>query len=262
MDARSPLSQRRRVARPGLVCGLRNGLRGSVRLCCRCRGSAPASARSAMPRAPSAPGAVQVIDVDARVATAPERRSAPCQVRVAIAGASARFKPDRAGRCDRGRHLGSASGNTVRRRSHRPAHACPWSMPPRCRSRPSIATASSACPSPVASWAGARTPRQVEEENRQASREKGPINRRAMVRVVHNNSSTVTIVGEVANNLRMPLSARGERLLDCIGCRRGARQAINKTTIRDHSRQQSCIDADGAGHPRSGRERRAPIGRT
>jgi polysaccharide export outer membrane protein len=54
----------------------------------------------------------------------------------------------------------------------------------------------------------------------------------AMVRVVQNTSSKVTVVGEVANSLRMPLTASGERLLDALAAAGGVRQPINKMTLQ------------------------------
>jgi polysaccharide biosynthesis/export protein len=53
-----------------------------------------------------------------------------------------------------------------------------------------------------------------------------------MVRVVRNNSANVTVVGEVGTSSRMPLSARGERLLDALAAAGGSRQPINKTTLQ------------------------------
>ncbi|WP_413889526.1 polysaccharide biosynthesis/export family protein [Candidatus Aalborgicola defluviihabitans] len=38
-----------------------------------------------------------------------------------------------------------------------------------------------------------------------------------LVRTIRNNSANVTVVGEVANNTRMPLTAKGERAAGRIG---------------------------------------------
>ena len=54
----------------------------------------------------------------------------------------------------------------------------------------------------------------------------------ALVRVVNNVSSTVTVVGEVANSQRLPLSALGERLLDALAAAGGVRQPVNKMTLK------------------------------
>ena len=54
----------------------------------------------------------------------------------------------------------------------------------------------------------------------------------ALVRVTRNASSNVTVVGEVTNSLRMPLSSGGERLLDALAAAGGVRQPISKTTLQ------------------------------
>lgn len=53
-----------------------------------------------------------------------------------------------------------------------------------------------------------------------------------LVRMTHNNSANVTVVGEVVTNTRMPLTARGERLLDALASAGGVRQPINKMTLQ------------------------------
>ncbi|MFT4102793.1 MAG: SLBB domain-containing protein, partial [Burkholderiaceae bacterium] len=45
-------------------------------------------------------------------------------------------------------------------------------------------------------------------------------------------TSTVTVVGEVQNSLRMPLSAQGQRVLDAIAAAGGIRQPLHKTTLQ------------------------------
>jgi len=52
------------------------------------------------------------------------------------------------------------------------------------------------------------------------------------VRSIRNVSSTVTVVGEVSNSAIVPLSARGERLLDALAAVGGTRQPVNKMTIQ------------------------------
>jgi len=54
----------------------------------------------------------------------------------------------------------------------------------------------------------------------------------AIVRVVRNAAANVTIVGEVSNSTRVPLSAKGERLLDILASAGGVRQPVGKTTIQ------------------------------
>jgi polysaccharide export outer membrane protein len=53
-----------------------------------------------------------------------------------------------------------------------------------------------------------------------------------LVRVTHNATANVTVVGEVASSTRMPLTARGERLLDAIAAAGGVRQPVGKMTIQ------------------------------
>lgn len=76
-----------------------------------------------------------------------------------------------------------------------------------------------------------RTPQQVERliVSRLAGRAHAP---QAVVRVVQNDSRSVTILGEVAANRRMPLTPRGERLLDALAAAGGPRQPIGKMTVQ------------------------------
>jgi len=53
-----------------------------------------------------------------------------------------------------------------------------------------------------------------------------------LVRRVRNASATVTVVGEVTNSVKLPLSPSGERLLDAIAAAGGVRQPVNKMTIQ------------------------------
>ena len=54
----------------------------------------------------------------------------------------------------------------------------------------------------------------------------------AMVQVIRNATSNVTIVGDVNTSLRMPLTAKGELLLDALAAAGGVKQPINKTTLQ------------------------------
>ena len=54
----------------------------------------------------------------------------------------------------------------------------------------------------------------------------------AIVRIVKNSTATVTVVGDVANSTRMPLSAQGERLLDAIASAGGVKQGVGKMTVQ------------------------------
>lgn len=53
-----------------------------------------------------------------------------------------------------------------------------------------------------------------------------------IVRLSRNATSNVTVVGEVANSLRMPLTAKGERLLDALASAGGVKQPVGKMTIQ------------------------------
>lgn len=76
-----------------------------------------------------------------------------------------------------------------------------------------------------------KTPRQIEAELVQ--RLQGKANQpQVMVRVASNASANVTVVGEVAKSLRMPLTPKGERLLDAIAAAGGVTQPTSKTTVQ------------------------------
>ena len=53
-----------------------------------------------------------------------------------------------------------------------------------------------------------------------------------IVRLTRNLSSSVTVVGEVANSLKVPLTPSGERLLDALAAAGGVRQPVNKMTLQ------------------------------
>lgn len=76
-----------------------------------------------------------------------------------------------------------------------------------------------------------KTPQQVENEivRRLGGKANQP---QALVRVIRNATSNVTIVGEVASSTRMPLTARGERLLDALAAAGGVRQPVGKITLQ------------------------------
>jgi polysaccharide export outer membrane protein len=77
----------------------------------------------------------------------------------------------------------------------------------------------------------ARTPEQIEADI--AGLLQGKANQpQVLVRVISNNTSTVTVVGEVGQSLRMPLTPKGERLLDAIATAGGVRQPVGKITIQ------------------------------
>lgn len=53
-----------------------------------------------------------------------------------------------------------------------------------------------------------------------------------LVRVTRNTSAAVTVVGDVAASVRMPLTAGGERLLDALAAAGGVRQPVNKMMLQ------------------------------
>ena len=80
-----------------------------------------------------------------------------------------------------------------------------------------------------------RTPQQIESDI--ARRLQGKANQpQVLVRVVKNNSSNVTVIGDVAANLRIPLTARGERLLDALAAAGGLRQVAGQNVTQSVNR--------------------------
>lgn len=76
-----------------------------------------------------------------------------------------------------------------------------------------------------------RTPREVEQMVR--GRLEGIANQpQVLVTITDNSSANVTVVGEVATSARVPLTARGERILDVIAAVGGVKQEINKVTVQ------------------------------
>lgn len=53
-----------------------------------------------------------------------------------------------------------------------------------------------------------------------------------LVRVVKNNTSNVTVIGEVGSSTLMPLTAKGERLLDALALAGGGKQPINRMSVQ------------------------------
>jgi polysaccharide export outer membrane protein len=79
--------------------------------------------------------------------------------------------------------------------------------------------------------AAGRTLTQIESEI--ASRLKGKANQpEVLVRLTRNSSSNATVVGEVTNSTRVPLTPGNERLLDALAAAAGVRQPVNKVTIQ------------------------------
>jgi polysaccharide export outer membrane protein len=75
------------------------------------------------------------------------------------------------------------------------------------------------------------TPRAVEDEI--VRRLRGKANQpEVMVRLTKRTSAAVTVVGDVANSLRLPLTPSGERLLDALAAAGGVRQPVNKMMLQ------------------------------
>lgn len=76
-----------------------------------------------------------------------------------------------------------------------------------------------------------KSPQQVEVEI--VRRLTGKANQpQVMVRVTRNATANVTVVGEVAQSVRMPLTAKGERLLDAVAAAGGVRHPVSKVTVQ------------------------------
>jgi polysaccharide biosynthesis/export protein len=79
--------------------------------------------------------------------------------------------------------------------------------------------------------AAGRHPQAIEAEI--ARRLTGKANQpEVVVRRLRNASATVTVVGEVASSVRLPLTPAGERLLDALAAAGGVRQPVSKVTLQ------------------------------
>jgi polysaccharide biosynthesis/export protein len=76
-----------------------------------------------------------------------------------------------------------------------------------------------------------RTPAQVQRDivGRLNGRAHDP---QALVRVIDNDASTVTVLGKVAATRRVPLTVKGERLLDVLAEAGGPTEEVGKITVR------------------------------
>jgi len=62
---------------------------------------------------------------------------------------------------------------------------------------------------------------------------RGQANRpEALVKITKSTSTSVTVMGEVANGMRLPLSRSGERVLDALAAAGGVRQPVNKVMVQ------------------------------
>lgn len=79
--------------------------------------------------------------------------------------------------------------------------------------------------------AASRTLAQIERDI--VGRLRGKANQpQAIVRISRNATQNVTVVGEVANAARLPLSPRGERLLDALAQAGGTSQPLDRMTVQ------------------------------
>lgn len=79
--------------------------------------------------------------------------------------------------------------------------------------------------------AAGRTPQEIARTI--ASRLVGKAHQpQAIVRLSRNAAANVTVVGEVANSARVPLTSRGERILDVLATAGGVRQPVGKMTVQ------------------------------
>ncbi len=79
--------------------------------------------------------------------------------------------------------------------------------------------------------AAGRTLRQIEQAI--VSRLRGKANQpQVIVRIARNATANVSVVGEVTNSGRVPLTPRGERLLDVIAQAGGTKQPVDRMTVQ------------------------------
>jgi polysaccharide export outer membrane protein len=79
--------------------------------------------------------------------------------------------------------------------------------------------------------AAGRTPVDIEREI--VARLRGKAHQpQASVRVARNQSTNVNVVGDVANGGRIPLSPKGEKILDVLASAGGAKNPVSKTMIQ------------------------------
>jgi polysaccharide export outer membrane protein len=76
-----------------------------------------------------------------------------------------------------------------------------------------------------------RTPMQIaaDIESRLQGKAHQP---QVVVRLTDNSSANVTVVGDVTNSRRMPLTPKGERLLDALASAGGAKQPVGKMLVQ------------------------------
>lgn len=86
---------------------------------------------------------------------------------------------------------------------------------------------------PFAGWVSVkgRTTQEIEADI--VKRLTGKANQpQVLVRVIKNNTSNVTVVGEVNTSTLMPLTPKGEKLLDALAAGGGVKQPINRMAVQ------------------------------
>lgn len=83
-----------------------------------------------------------------------------------------------------------------------------------------------------------KTPQQVQDMIVKGLYKKAN-NPSAVVRIAKNNTADITIIGEVNNSTRMPLTGKGERLLDAIAAAGGTKHPSSRVTVQLNRRGQS-----------------------
>lgn len=83
-----------------------------------------------------------------------------------------------------------------------------------------------------------KTPQQVQDMIVKGLHKKAN-NPSAVVRIAKNNTADITIIGEVNNSTRMPLTGKGERLLDAIAAAGGTKHPSSRVTVQLNRRGQS-----------------------
>lgn len=89
-----------------------------------------------------------------------------------------------------------------------------------------------------------RSTQEIEEDI--AKRLQGKANQpQVLVRVMKNNTSNVTVVGDVNNSTLLPLTPKGERLLDALAAGGGVKQPVNRMAVqlsRDNVTSSMALD--------------------
>ena len=76
-----------------------------------------------------------------------------------------------------------------------------------------------------------RCTREIEQDIANRLREKAN-QPQVMARTIQNNTSNVTVVGDVSTNGPVPLTSKGERVLDALAASGGVKQSVDRTTIK------------------------------